>query len=120
MLTLTGGVLQYIEKRPDVTVDRSTATEIYVRSRGVVILPMIRNILEDPVVGIGFGVPSSRENVARTDRFLGIPTSAPVGERRDAARLYLKKSVFSDLAWWVSGYGWALDAASVMVRRRWQ
>ena len=78
VLTLTGGVLQYIEKRPDVTVDRSTATEIYVRSRGVVILAMIRNILEDPVVGIGFGVPSSRENVARTDGLLGIPTSARV------------------------------------------
>ena len=78
VLTVTGGVLQYIEKRPEVRMDRSTATELYVRSRGVLILPMIRNILQDPVVGIGFGVPSSRENVATTDRLWGIPTSAPV------------------------------------------
>ena len=78
VLALTGGVLQYIEKRPEVTVDRSTATELYVRSRGILILPMILNIQADPIVGIGFGVPSSLENVARTDGLLGIPTSAPV------------------------------------------
>lgn len=78
VLTLTGGVLQYIEKRPDVTVDRSTAAELYARSRGILILPMIRNILSDPIVGIGFGVPSSRENVASSDGLFGIPTSASV------------------------------------------
>ena len=78
VVTLTGGVLQYIEKRPDGAVDRSTGAELYVRSRGVLILPMLRNILEDPVVGIGFGVPSSGEDVARTDKLLGIPTSAAV------------------------------------------
>ncbi len=78
VLTLTGGVLQYLEKRADVTVDRSTAVELVARSRGVLILPMIRNILGDPIVGIGFGVPSSLENVARADGLLGIPTSAAV------------------------------------------
>ena len=78
VLTLTGGVRQYLEKRPEVTVDRSTATELYVRSRGILILPMIRNIQADPIVGIGFGVPSNLENVARTDDLLGIPTSAAV------------------------------------------
>ena len=78
VLALTGGVLQYIEKQPEVTMDRSTATELFVRSRGVLILPMIRNIQADPIVGIGFGVPSSLENVARTDGLLGIPISAAV------------------------------------------
>ncbi|MDE0220314.1 MAG: hypothetical protein OXJ90_13705 [Spirochaetaceae bacterium] len=78
VFVLTGGVLEYIEKRPEITVDRSTAAELYVRSRGVLILPMIRNILEDPIVGIGFGVPSSLEDVAKTDKLLGIPTSAAV------------------------------------------
>ena len=80
VLTITGGLLQYIEKRPEgrPPTDRTTAAEIYVRSRGILIVPMIRNILQDPVVGIGFGVPSSREDVATTDKLLGIPTSAPV------------------------------------------
>ncbi len=78
VLTLTGGVLQYVEKSGERRADRSTAVELYYRSRGVVIAPMIRNILQDPIVGIGFGVPSSREYVGKSDNRLGIPTSAAV------------------------------------------
>ena len=80
VLAFTGGLRQYIEKRPEgpPPTDRTTAAEVYVRSRGILIVPMVRNILQDPLVGIGFGVPSSRKDVATNDKLLGIPTSAPV------------------------------------------
>jgi hypothetical protein len=57
----------------------SNVLEIGAASRGILVFPMIKNILENPMTGIGFGVaslPSMRYSTR--DSFFGLPISAPV------------------------------------------
>ena len=56
-----------------------TLLEAYYRSRGVVIEPMLYNISEQPLTGIGFGIASSPSlMVVNRDPFFGLPVSASV------------------------------------------
>ena len=57
----------------------SNVLEIGEVSRGVLVFPMIKNISENPMTGIGFGVasrPSMR--YSRRDSLFGLPISSPV------------------------------------------
>jgi hypothetical protein len=48
-------------------------------SRGILMFPMIANIVENPMSGIGFGVGSiPSERSVNRDNILGLPTGAPV------------------------------------------
>jgi len=53
--------------------------DYYMKSRGVIIVPMISNIKIRPLTGLGFGVSStpSNMNIAK-DPIFGIPLSAPI------------------------------------------
>ena len=53
--------------------------EAYEDSRGVLMEPMLRNISEHPMTGIGFGVESiSGTMMVRRDPVFGIPLAAPI------------------------------------------
>lgn len=54
-------------------------TQTFEASRGVLMFPMIANILENPMSGIGFGVGSiPSERYVNRDNILGLPSGAPV------------------------------------------
>ena len=72
--TMSEQLIIFINKKDNV----SNVLEIGEASRGVLVYPMIANISENPLTGIGFGVASiqSMRQVNRENIF-GLPTSAP-------------------------------------------
>jgi len=59
--------------------DAVDITETLEESRGILMFPMITNILENPMSGIGFGVGSiPSERYVNRDNILGLPSGAPV------------------------------------------
>ncbi len=57
----------------------SNVLEIGEASRGILVFPMIKNILENPMTGIGFGVASlPSKRLVHRDSLFGLPISAPV------------------------------------------
>lgn len=53
--------------------------EVYMRSRGVLIFPMLENISDRPLTGIGFGIASNPLNMEISrDPLFGFPTGAAV------------------------------------------
>lgn len=57
----------------------ANVSEIGEASRGVLVFPMITNIVENPMTGIGFGIASQpSKRVIHRDSTFGIPVGAPV------------------------------------------
>ena len=77
-VTLTGGVYQYVQKYDARGGDEGSVVELYVQSRSVLFVPMIRNIVREPVFGIGFGVPSEPEALSKIRTVGGLPVSLGV------------------------------------------
>jgi O-antigen ligase len=74
-LPLHGVVNDYISKSTDV----DSLWSAYQVSRAVLFDPMIANISESPIFGIGFGIASDSTAMnVRRDPLFGIPISAPV------------------------------------------
>lgn len=65
----------YMTKTNEVSV--GSIVNAYKISRGVLYIPMIDNILESPLKGIGFGLASDLTNID-IKYFKGIPVSAPI------------------------------------------
>ncbi|MFN3218415.1 MAG: hypothetical protein ACE367_18125 [Acidimicrobiales bacterium] len=74
--SLRGPVDSFIEKSGRAEVDG--ISDAFAQSRGDLIDGMIRNIREDPLAGIGFGVPSSPDEVEiARDPIFNLPVGAP-------------------------------------------
>jgi len=66
-------------KTPSIPFIQKSSVDYYMDSRGILVSPMLNNIIKQPFKGIGFGVSSCPEcmNIV-LDPLFGIPISAPI------------------------------------------
>ena len=72
------GINRLHSKTPSISFNQESYVDYYMKSRGILVSPMVDNIIKQPM-GIGFGVSSCPEcmNVV-VDPVFGIPISAPI------------------------------------------
>jgi O-antigen ligase len=73
--TIKEGVRSFVLKRDQ----KLDVSESFEASRGFLILTQLKNISENPLLGIGFQLSSiPKELIVKTDPFFGLPIQAPV------------------------------------------
>lgn len=98
----------YIYKRDNA----ANLIEIFMQSRGILLNPMIENIVENPATGIGFGVASniSLSSVTR-DGLFGLPISAPIEKGTLPVAVLEELGIFGFIA--VVAWIWVISVFAV-------
>ena len=78
VVTLVGGLYQFVQKYARTESEGRSVVELYYQTRSVIFVPMLRNIIREPLTGIGFGLPSDANAISRAETVLGVPVSLAV------------------------------------------
>ena len=78
VVALAGGLYQFVQKYARTESEGRSVVDLYYQTRSVIFVPMLRNIIREPLTGIGFGLPSDANAISRAETVLGVPVSLAV------------------------------------------